>query len=74
MAFGVGTSRDIGYGDAESWGGPANGVDVLDHISGDTRHGRTANVSSDTYMAIVILTALALLWLLGGVIFKNARL
>lgn len=76
MSGGIGTLANhvTGYGDADSWGGPANGIDVLNHISSDAKHGRTANVASDTYMFMVIIGSLALLWFLGGVVFKNARL
>lgn len=70
-----GTGADVpGYGDADSWGGPANGIDVMEHISADAKHGKSANIASDTYMFIVIIGALGVLWLLGGVVFKNARL
>lgn len=74
MSWGTGNDTASGYGDADSWGGPADGIDVLNHIASDAKHGKSANVGSDTYMFIVILSALGLLWLLGGVIFKNARL
>lgn len=74
MSWGIGSTGDIGYGDADSWGGPVNGIDVLNHVSSDAKHGRTADISSDAYMFGVIMFCLGLLWLLGAVVFKNARL
>jgi hypothetical protein len=73
MSWGIGTQTDVGYGDADSWGGPVNGVDVMEHISG-VKRAKHANMSSDAYMFGIIIVALALLWLLGGVVFKSARL
>lgn len=77
MSFGLGTyASDVtGYGDADSWGGPANGIDVVGHISDDFKKAsRGGNMSSDFYMFVVIMVAVAILWLLGGVVFKSARL
>lgn len=62
-----------GYGDADGWGGPDDGVDVLNHIGVDSQ-GKTYKVPSDVYMFLMVIGALAVLWFLGGVVFKNARL
>jgi hypothetical protein len=77
MSWGLGTyaSEVAGYGDADSWGGPVNGIDVVGHISDDFKKAsKGGSVSSDTYMFIIVMAAVAALWLLGGVVFKSARL
>jgi hypothetical protein len=61
------------YGSPDAWGGPMNGVDVLNHLPGVTQTS-TSRVPEDTYMFLIIIGALATLWLLGGVAFKHARL
>lgn len=73
MSWGIGAQGDVGYGDADSWGGPVNGVDVMEHIAG-VKRAKHADMSVDTYMFIIIMVALGILWLLGGVVFKSARL
>lgn len=78
MAFGIGTRGDVSFGPdgSDTWGGPMNGVDVTAH-DGNARAVNTAwhaNLSVDTYLFLLMMGALALLWLLGGVAFKNARL
>lgn len=71
--FGIGTPGPVGYGDADSWGGPADGIDIMQGI-GDIKMKRSANVASDTYLFMVIAICLVALWLLGGVAFKSARM
>jgi hypothetical protein len=73
MSFGIGLSQVPGYGDADSWGGPADGIDVQQGI-GNVEQKRSAKVPSDTYMFLVVVGALGVLWLLGGVAFKSARM
>lgn len=77
MAFGIGTRGDVSFGPdgSDTWGGPLNGVDVTDHQgTGAVSTSWHANLSVDTYVFLLIMGALAMLWLLGGVVFKNARL
>lgn len=73
MSFGIGLPGAVGYGDADSWGGPADGIDIEQGI-GDVSKKRSAKVPSDTYMFLVVAGALGILWLLGGVAFKSARM
>lgn len=73
VSFGVGTSLDIGYGQAGSWDSPDNGVDLAVHMPG-IGQGKTGKVSSDAYLAITVLVALGILWVLGAVVFKSARI
>lgn len=72
---GIGTQQGFvsGYGDADAWGGPQNGIDVMNHI-GDVGTPKSYKVPSDVYMFLMIVGAVVTLWLLGGVFFKNARL
>ena len=75
MAFGIGTRGDVGYGDPQSWGGPDNGVDLAGHADlGPIKTGFGANLSVDGWVFLMMIGALALLWLFGGVIFKNVNL
>lgn len=75
MSFGIGSLQTAvaGYGDADSWGGPVNGVDILQHSGIDTDSVK-AQKSVDFCMFLTIIGALVLLWVLGGLVFKNARL
>jgi len=78
MGFGIGTSGDRSFDlveGSDSWGGPQNGVDIQGQLnvpSVSTRFG--GSLSVDTYLFLIIMGALALLWLFGGVLFKNARM
>ena len=65
---------DVMYGDAESWGGPQDGVDILQGIEGTATKKKSAAIAKDTYTFIIIVIALALLWVMGGTIFRNARI
>jgi hypothetical protein len=78
MAYGVGVSGDQTFDPndgSDQWGGPMNGIDLQGHaqVPGVSTkwHG---NLSVDTYLFLIMMGALALLWLLGGVVFKNARM
>lgn len=71
--FGIGTPGPVGYGDADSWGGPADGIDILNGIDG-VKKKASASIASDTYLFITIALCLVALWLLGGVAFKSARM
>lgn len=73
MSWGTGATVQPGYGDADSWGGPADGVDIMAGI-GDAKVKRSAKIPSDTYMFMVVIVALAILWALGGIAFKTARM
>lgn len=78
MSWGIGTTGDVSFDvvdGSDSWGGPMNGIDVVRHEGSPTLstswHGR---IGVDAYLFLVIMGALAALWLLGGVLFKNATL
>ena len=75
MSYGTGEPSLNDYGDADSWGGPDNGIDVASHM-GDVgaNLGKKQRVSEDGWLAIYILGALAILWLLGGVGFRKVRM
>jgi hypothetical protein len=73
MSFGRGTSPDIGYGEADSWGGPENGVDIQAGLGG-VEAKASARISQDTYTFLVIAGALVVLWTLGGTVFRKVRI
>lgn len=73
MGFGTNEAYVTGYGEADSWGGPMDGVDVVQHLGSSVQMKPTSRVSEDTYMFFMIIGALALLWVLGGA-FRSARL
>lgn len=61
-------------GDADTWGGPMDGVDIdaqmgID-VGGSHWHSR---MTIDLWTLIIILGSLALLWLLGGVVFRRVN-
>lgn len=62
-------------GDSDSWGGPMNGVDLTAEagvsIGGSRWHSR---MTIDLWTVVIVLGALALLWLLGGVVFKRINI
>lgn len=73
MSAGIGLTGDIGWGSADAWSGaPADGVDVMSHANIGTKWHQ--NLSTDTYMFLIMLGALALLWILGGLVFKTANI
>lgn len=73
MGFGIGDDNGPpGWGDSDSWGGPDNGVDLMEHINGAPV--KSSGVSEDAYLALTIIGALVVLWLLGGLVFKNSRM
>lgn len=61
-------------GDSDSWGGPLNGVDVSANagvsVGNSSWHSR---VTVDLWCLIVIFGSLALLWVMGGVIFRRVN-
>jgi hypothetical protein len=73
MGFGIGEPGPVGYGDADSWGGPADGIDIQQGI-GNVKQKVSARIASDHYLFMVIGVSLVALWLLGGVAFKSARM
>ena len=72
MSFGRGTDMDVGYGDPEAWGGPMDGVDIIQQI-GNVEQKGSARVSKDTYTFLIVLFAIILLWMMGGVVFRKVR-
>lgn len=75
MSFGKGNnslSEMVGNPD---WGGPLNGTDIEAGVGASIGgRGFGANLSVDVWSAIIILGALALLWFMGGVVFKKINL
>lgn len=75
MSFGIGDGDTVaGYGSVqEGWqGAPYDGVDLLDHaLVSAPWHAR---IPSDTYLFMIIIGALVVLWLLGGVAFKSVNI
>jgi hypothetical protein len=74
MAWGIGDGDGVqNYGNVQAgWqGAPYDGVDMQDQAL--VMMPWHAKVPSDTYLAMLILGALAVLWLLGGVAFKSVR-
>lgn len=73
MSYGKGQPGIEGYGDADSWGGPQDGIDILQGI-GEVRAKPSARISQNTYIFLIMLGALVALWLMGGVFFRNVRI
>lgn len=76
MSYGIGASMDESmFGDADGWGGPLGGVDLVGEAGvqvGDARwHAR---MTSDLWSVVIILGALAGLWFLGGIVFRNVNI
>lgn len=76
MSYGVGTQGDAAmFGDADSWGGPGNGVDIAGeagmNVGPVAWHAR---ISTDLWTLIIMLLALGALWVLGGVVFRKINL
>lgn len=54
---------------------PLDGADVMDHVTGGADAlRRSARISMDAYTALIIIAAVAALWLLGGYVFKSANI
>ncbi len=63
------------YGLAEDWAGsPMNGVDISAEagvaVGGNSWHSR---MTIELWSLVVILGSLALLWVLGGVVFRRVN-
>jgi hypothetical protein len=71
--FGIGLPGPTGYGDADSWGGPVNGIEVESQMGGTIRAAKD-KLPTDSAQFIVIVACLALLWVLGGAVFGSARM
>jgi len=77
MSFGVGTLAQDGamYGDADGWGGPDNGVDLVGQAGVQVGSAKWhANMTTDLWSVIIIVGALAGLWILGGIVFRNVNI
>lgn len=74
MSFGIGDGDYVeNYGNSEDWGGaPGDGVDMLSQ--GMVNVPWHARIPSDTYLFGIIIGALVVLWLLGGVAFKSVNI
>ena len=75
MAYGIGSGMDeMLVGDSDSWGGPMNGVDLEASagvsLGGNKWHTR---MTVDLWSLIIIVGSLALLWVLGGVVFRRVN-
>ena len=74
MAYAQGYSETFGV-DSDSWGGPMNGVDMVAQAGveagGNSWHSR---ITIDLWSLIIILGALAVLWVLGGVVFRRVNI
>lgn len=61
--------------DSDSWGGPQNGVDMIAEAGiqagANSWHSR---MSIDLWSMLIILGSLALLWILGGVVFRRVNI
>jgi hypothetical protein len=76
MSWGTGSLKasQAGYGDPGAWSGEAmDGVDLVSHATDDLSQIKNHLLSEDQCIALMMLVALGLLWLLGGVVFKSAR-
>lgn len=68
--------NDMFAADSDTWGGsPMDGVDLVAQAGvqagGNSWHSR---LSVDLWSMIVILGALAVLWILGGVVFRRVNI
>jgi hypothetical protein len=77
MPYPMGTdvSNAMFAGDSDSWGGPMNGVDMTAQagvdVGGSSWHSR---LTVDSWTLIVILASLAVLWLMGAVVFRRVNI
>jgi len=76
MSYGTGTSLDDMFaGDSDTWGAPNNGVDLQAEAGIQVGAGKWhARMTSDLWSMVIILGALAALWILGGVVFRNVNI
>lgn len=77
MSFGVGTSLDEMYygSDPDTWGGPMGGVDLVTEAGVQVGNAKWhARMTSDLWSVVIILGALAGLWFLGGIVFRNVNI
>lgn len=76
MSFGTGrniTSEMVG--NPAGWNGPLDGSDIEAGVGVNVGgRGFGANLSVDVWSAIIILGALALLWFMGGVVFRKINI
>ena len=69
------TSADYFSSDADTWGGPMNGVDLEAQAGISAGNSSlSSRISVDLWTLIIIVGALALLWLMGGVIFRRVNI
>jgi len=69
------TTDDMFYGDPDGWGGPSDGIDLVGQAGVQVGSAKWhANMTTDLWSVIIILGALAGLWILGGVVFRNVNI
>lgn len=74
MSWGTGIPTDIAnYGDADAWGGPADGIDLASQGEG-TVAGGGYDYSADRWLFILMILSLVILWALGAGLFRSARM
>lgn len=75
MSFGRGLQDLLvqGPGDSDSWGGPENGIDTINHMGMGVASSARAQRNPDVYMFFTIVGAVVILWLLAGVVLKSAK-
>jgi len=69
-------SYDQGFAaDSDTWGGPLNGVDMVAQAGLDVGNSSWhSRLSIDSWTLMIILGALAVLWLMGGVVFRRVNI
>jgi hypothetical protein len=77
MSFMVGEYTDASqYAGASSWqGAPMDGVDLVAEGGVQVGSGKWhARMTTDLWSVVLILGAIAGLWILGGFVFKNVTI
>lgn len=61
-------------GDSDSWGGPQNGVDIDAQMGVGVAGSRwDTRITIELWTLVIILGALGILWLMGGVVFRRVN-
>lgn len=63
---------DAVLGDADTWGGPMNGVDLVEESGADPV--KEYRMSPDLWAMLIILGAIGGLWFLGGIVFRKVNI